>query len=85
MRVARDLRSLLRIRRRRGYYRTPVRPGRRLPLRLGLYYTVGGVLSGPRGARSWALGLVRREIDDGSYVSEWRLNAALGRLIARVF
>ena len=85
MRVARDLRSVLRIKRRRGYYRTPLRTGRARRAGGRHYPTAGGVIVGPRGARRWALSLVRSEIEAGSYVSEWRLNAALGRLLAKVF
>jgi hypothetical protein len=85
MRVARDLRLLLRIRKRRGYYRKPVPPRRRLPSPLTRYYTVGGVINAPRGSRSWALRLVRREIEEGTYLSDWRLNAALDRLLASLF
>ena len=84
MRVARDFRTALRIKKRRGYYRMPVQPGRFRPTGLQRYYTVGGVISGPRGARIWALNLVRREIKEGTYLSEWRLNAALDRLLARI-
>ena len=82
MRDVRDLRSVLRVKRRRGYYPLPRRPGRSRPTRLQRYYTVGGVVTGPRGAHNWALNLVRREIETGTYVSEWRLNAALDRMLA---
>jgi hypothetical protein len=85
MRVARDLRYILRIKRRRGYYRQPLRPERGRPLRPGRLCTAGGVLKGPRGSRGWALDLVRTEIEEGIYLSDWRVNAALDRLIASIF
>ncbi|MHC4916148.1 MAG: hypothetical protein ACYTGB_11730 [Planctomycetota bacterium] len=85
MRVIRDLRSVLRIRRRRGYYRTPVRPDRFRPLKLPRYFTTGGVITGPRGSRRLALNLINQEVRAGEYITPWRLNAALDRLIARVF
>ena len=84
MRTARNSSSLLRTKRRRGFFRLALRPGRLLPSPLTRYYTVGGVLSGPPGARRWAMNLVRREIADGTYLSDWRLNAALDRMIANV-
>ncbi len=85
MRAARDLRSVLRVKGRRGYYPVPRRPGRSRPTKLQRYYTVGGVVTGPRGARNWALNLVRREVEAGTYVSKWRLNAALDRMLASIF
>lgn len=85
MRAARDLRSILRVKKRRGYYPIPRRPGSSRPTKLQRYYTVGGVITGPRGARNWALNLVRREVETGTYVNEWRLNAALDRMLASIF
>lgn len=84
MRVTRSFRSILRIKRRRGYYRTPGRPGRFRPARAQRYLPVGGIIVGPPGARRWALGLVRREVKAGSYVTDWRLSAALDRMLARL-
>jgi hypothetical protein len=85
MRVSRDLRSLLRIRKRRAYHRRPLQAARPRPRGPGRYFTVGGIVVGPRGARNWALNLVRREIADGTYLSSWRLESALDRMIARMF
>jgi len=85
MRVARNHRSVLSIRQRRGFFRRALRPGRLRPARVGRYFTVGGVLNGPRGARNWALNLVRQEIRDGTYLSRWRLDAALDRMLAQIF
>ncbi len=85
MRVARNLRSALCIKQRRGYFRRAIRPGQLRPARMGRYFTVGGILNGPRGARNWALNLVRQEIADGTYVSKWRLDAGLDRMLAQIF
>ncbi len=85
MRVARDLRAVLRIRRKRGFYRNPLRPYRSRPTKLGCYFAVGGVVNGPPGARNWALNLVRQEIADGTYLAKWRLNAAIDRMLADIF
>jgi hypothetical protein len=82
MRVVRDLRFVLRIRRRRGYFRTPIRPARRRPAGLQRHCTAGGILAAPRGARSFALNLVRSEMLAGTYVTPARLSAALNRLLA---
>jgi hypothetical protein len=82
MRLARELRSLLRLGRRRGYRPLPARPGRRSDSSRGQYLAAGGVISGAAGARRFALELVRSEIRAGTYLSEWRLQAALDRLIA---
>jgi hypothetical protein len=84
MRLARHLRSLLSPGPRRGWRPLPLRPARRSAAH-GHYLAAGGVISGPRGARQFALDLVRSEIRSGSYVTDWRLGAALDRLIAGMF
>ncbi len=85
MRIIRDLRSVLRIKRRRGYYRTPLRPDRFRPHKFPRRLTTGGIVIGPRGSRRLALNLVNQEVRAGAYVTPWRLNAALDRLVASVF
>jgi len=85
MRPVRHLRTILRIRKRRGYYRIPARPRRLLETSMQRYIPVGGVMVGPPGARRWALGLVRHEVESDSYVTDWRLAAALDRLLASMF
>ncbi|HOX06766.1 MAG TPA: hypothetical protein PK280_10205, partial [Planctomycetota bacterium] len=68
----------------RGYARLALRPAsvrrRRLPREL----TAGGVIVGPKGARSLAVEMVRTEIAAGCYVTDTRLAYALDRLLARL-
>jgi hypothetical protein len=81
MRSCRNFRQILGFDCGRGWFRGPARPGQRA-VRRGHYLAAGGILSGPPGARSFALQLVRREVLAGSYVTSWRLDNALDRLLA---
>jgi hypothetical protein len=85
MRVVRDLRSALRVVGRRGYIRTALRPPGLPAAGPRSRCTAGGVVSGPRGARGFALNLVRSEILTGAYVTPARLELALDRLLAAAF
>jgi len=85
MRVARDLRHVLRIKRRRGFFRKPARPGHLYPVRDQKYIPAGGIISAPRGTRNFVVNLVKKEIEDKTYVNDFRLNEALDKLISRLF
>jgi hypothetical protein len=80
MRLGKDLRGLLRVGSRRGYQSVPTRPGRRA--RRGRYLAAGAMAPAGTPERRFALELVREEIRAGTYVSGWRLSAALDRLLA---